>query len=210
MLVVNNLSCERQHRLLFEHLSFSVTSGQLYHVKGKNGAGKSSLLKILAGLMEPESGTVEFDGEVISQLGTSFNQELCYLGHKTGVNLLLTAEENLDYWRRAHNVDKDQQTNLDSMTILQKIGLVGLEDVSAGQLSAGQQRRVALARLWVSDARLWILDEPFTALDVELIAELQNQIKRHISNGGGVIITSHQPVSIADVQVDTLEIDYRF
>ena len=173
-----------------------VKSGQCLHVTGENGAGKSSLLKLLTGLLNPD------DGKVIRPEP----ENLFYIGHKPGVNLLLNGKENLAFWCHLNNIEaheKDEQ-------ILLELGLGGLEDTHAGQLSAGQQRRIALARLWKTQASLWILDEPYTSLDVQLIARLNQRFRQHLDNGGAIIMTSHQPVEIPGVEVENLHLKYQF
>jgi heme exporter protein A len=206
VLSVNNLSVIKRDRLLFENLSFTVESGQLLYVTGQNGAGKTSLLRVLAGLVESETGTVEFNQQNIKSNGPSYYQELVYFGHKLGVNLTLNAIENLTYWCHQHqvNISDDNIFN-----ILAKLNLVGLEELPVANLSAGQQRRVALARFWFNKpAKLWILDEPFTALDQQGIALLSQQIIAFLGQGGAVIMTSHQVLSL-DYPTTELTLEYQ-
>lgn len=206
VLSVNNLSVTKRDRLLFENLSFAVEPGQLLYVKGQNGAGKTSLLRVLAGLVESDSGVVEFCQQNIKSCADSFHQQLVYFGHKLGVNLTLSGIENLKYWCDQHQVNISEDKIFD---ILATLNLVGLEEIPVANLSAGQQRRVALARFWFNKpAKLWILDEPFTALDQQGIALLSQQIIGFLEQGGAVIMTSHQALTL-DYPTSELTLEYR-
>lgn len=204
MLSVKHLSCEKRDRMLFEGLNFRVTPKELLHIQGLNGAGKTSLLRILCGLSLAREGDVLWNGEPISNQRTEFHQELIYLGHKPGVNLAMTACENLHFWCRQHGVSSEH----DWYAMLGNIGLAGLEDLPCGHLSAGQLRRVALCRLWLKPAKLWILDEPFTALDVKGIKLLTQKMQQHLDQQGMIVLTSHQRLDMEGVR--TLELEYRF
>ncbi|NVK55664.1 MAG: cytochrome c biogenesis heme-transporting ATPase CcmA [Alteromonadaceae bacterium] len=204
-LKADNLTCIKRDRVLFSKLSFLLAPGTLLHLRGPNGAGKTSLLRILTGLSSAQSGTIYIDDEPFHDARERFYQQLIYIGHKAGVNGALTALENLKFWCAQHNsvfeVDR-------SFAILAKLGLVGLEDVPVRMLSAGQQRRVALARLWLKQATYWILDEPFTALDVGGINILEQHMKIHVSNGGAIMTTSHQPLTDAAGPFTELYLEY--
>jgi heme exporter protein A len=182
MLEARNLRCERNNRLLFRGLSFVVQPGELVQVTGANGAGKTTLLRLLAGLASPERGEVRWRGEKLNAVRDAFHQQLLWLGHQPGVKSRLTVRENLAFYH---------QQNLDNA--LRQTGLKGYEECVVGQLSAGQQRRVALARLWLSQAALWLLDEPFTAIDAAGVALLTRRLEEHARAGGAVVFTSHQP-----------------
>lgn len=202
----HNLSCIKQDRLLFDNLHFSVAPSELLYIRGQNGAGKTSLLRILVGLSDAASGQVDYQGENIRVANDRFHQDLVYLGHKPGLNLTLSAIENLLFWCQLHNLS---QSEAELMDILVRLGLVGLEDIPVRQLSAGQQRRAALARLWLkSESKIWVLDEPFTALDVQGIALLRERIIAHLGKGGAVIITSHQQLDIV-YKTSELMLEYR-
>ena len=167
VLSVTNLSVAKRDRLLFENLNFAVEQGGLLYVKGQNGAGKTSLLRVLAGLVEADSGDVYFCQQNIKDDRENYHQNLVYFGHKLGINLTLSAVENLQYWCQQHQVNISVDTIFHTLA---QLNLVGLEDIPVANLSAGQQRRVALARFWFKqEARLWILDEPFTALDTQVL-----------------------------------------
>lgn len=187
MLEAHHLTCVRDERVLFESLSLNVQPGEIVQIAGANGAGKTSLLRILTGLAAAEAGRVCWQGEAISRQRETFHQQLFWLGHQPGVKAALTADENLRFYH-------PRQAQASRWAALAAVGLVGYEDVPVAQLSAGQQRRVALARLWLSEAALWVLDEPFTALDVTGIEMLTQRLERHAACGGAVILTTHQPL----------------
>ncbi|WP_028862499.1 cytochrome c biogenesis heme-transporting ATPase CcmA [Psychromonas aquimarina] len=192
MLHCEKLTCVREDRILFKDLSFTVNPGEIVQVEGPNGVGKTSLFRLLVGLSSPYSGQVLWNGNLTSEDRESFYQELLYLGHKTGVKPELTALENLQFFQQMHSSFRDA----DLWQVLAKVGLAGYEDITASQLSAGQLRRVALARLWLNDCPLWILDEPFTAIDKSGVAVLEELFIKHAENGGIVVLTTHQDLSI--------------
>ena len=200
MLSVEELSCTRDERVLFEDLRFTVSSGELVQIEGHNGAGKTTLLRILAGLGRADEGRVCWLDEDIESAREDYHQELLFLGHQTGVKRELTAYENLAYFQSMHLCNEESDLNgepqvsgKDSLwQALAQVGLAGREDVPAGQLSAGQQRRVALARLWLSNHKLWILDEPLTAIDKQGVKVLEGLFLAHAKRGGIVVLTTHQ------------------
>ncbi|MCG7588107.1 cytochrome c biogenesis heme-transporting ATPase CcmA [Photobacterium sp. OFAV2-7] len=200
MLSVQELSCVRDERVLFDDLSFSVSSGELVQIEGHNGAGKTTLLRIIAGLGRADSGSVCWNNENIESAREDYYQDLLFLGHQTGVKRELTAFENLAFFQAMHTHTEDSeltgtpQVNGDDCLwqALAHVGLAGREDVPAGQLSAGQQRRVALARLWISNHKLWILDEPLTAIDKQGVKVLERLFLSHVERGGVVLLTTHQ------------------
>lgn len=182
MLRAEALSLERGGRELFRDLSFEVRAGQLLQVEGANGAGKTSLLRILAGLSRYGfSGSVQ---RLAPQL---------YLGHHSAVKALLTPRENLAW----HVAGECAYGDADIERALTQVGLYGYEDVPSMSLSAGQHRRVNLARLYLSKSPLWLLDEPFTAIDKTGVAELEMLLVNHVQSGGAVIMTSHQTLQVA-------------
>lgn len=200
MLSVADLSCVRDERLLFDELSFTISSGELVQIEGHNGAGKTTLLRIIAGLGRADSGQVFWNQEDIQAAREDYHQELLFLGHQTGVKRELTAFENLAFFQAMHKCNQGsdlkgspQVTGKDALwQALAHVGLAGREDVPAGQLSAGQQRRVALARLWLSNHKLWVLDEPLTAIDKQGVKVLENLFLSHVERGGLVLLTTHQ------------------
>ncbi|MFT4614369.1 MAG: heme exporter protein A [Bacteroidia bacterium] len=181
LLTARSLTLSRGGRELFESLSFEVASGQLVQIEGANGAGKTSLLRILAGLSR-----YGYEGEVECVAPP------LYLGHKSAVKSMLTPRENLSLHASGENFPEH-----DIEAALSRIGLYGYEDVPSHTLSAGQHRRVNLARLYLSSAALWLLDEPFTAIDRKGVAELEELLVKHVTNGGAAVITSHQSLSVA-------------
>lgn len=183
-----NLSCVRDERTLFSGLSFTIEPGEMVQIEGRNGAGKTSLLRILAGLSSPEAGEVRWQGVNTRRQRDVFHQQLLYLGHQPGVKSVLTAYENLAFYQSVNGT-----ASADAIyQALENVGLLGYEDVTVAQMSAGQQRRVALARLWLSDAPLWILDEPLTAIDKQGVSTLIELFEQHAQQGGMVLLTTHQ------------------
>jgi heme exporter protein A len=190
---------------LFADLNFSLKSGQIMQLAGPNGAGKTSLLRIIAGFATADEGDVLFQERSIAKYYDEYAQELLFIGHKTGVNTQLTALENVSFWLKINGYD----THQDLYPILAKIGLVGLEDVPVRMLSAGQQRRVALVRLWLNNAKLWILDEPFTALDKSGVIFLQERFVEHLNAGGAILLTTHQDLTTHFSDLKTVTLEYR-
>ncbi|MBT00239.1 MAG: heme ABC transporter ATP-binding protein CcmA [Oceanospirillaceae bacterium] len=188
LLRVEKLFCERDDRVLFDGLSFSVASGEIVQIEGANGSGKTTLLRILSGLSRNYEGDILWREEPVEQARDRYCRELLYFGHQPGVKALLSAEENLR-WYCALSPSLDPSRIREALA---EVGLSGFEDVPCHTLSAGQHRRVSLARLYLSDAPLWILDEPFTAIDKRGVAAKEALIGRHIARGGSVILTTHQ------------------
>lgn len=188
-----DLSCVRDERTLFSGLSFTIEPGEMVQIEGRNGAGKTSLLRILAGLSSPDAGEVRWQGVSTRRQRDIFHQQLLYLGHQPGVKSVLTAFENLAFYLSVNGQTVRGNASAEAIyQALENVGLLGYEDVTVGQMSAGQQRRVALARLWLSDAPLWILDEPLTAIDKQGVATLIALFEQHAQRGGMVLLTTHQ------------------
>ncbi len=181
------LACERDWRMLFEHLDMQVRSGDMLQISGPNGSGKTSLLRLLAGLMQPTQGEVLLNGKPLAEQGSELARNLVWIGHAAGIKDLLTPEENLT-WLCALHRPASRETIWQA---LEAVGLRGFEDVPCHTLSAGQQRRVALARLYLDSPPLWILDEPFTALDKQGVAQLEAHLAQHCEQGGMVVLTTH-------------------
>ena len=191
MLEAKSLSCVRDERILFSELSFSVQPGDIIQVEGPNGAGKTSLLRILAGLARPDGGEVCWRGRSTLRDRAAYQQDLLFIGHQPGIKAVLTPFENLQFYQAVRGAADHQAI----WRALEQVGLVGDEDLPVAQLSAGQQRRVALARLWLSAAPLWILDEPLTAIDKQGVAELISLFEQHAQRGGMVLLTTHQDLA---------------
>lgn len=199
-LVVNGVTYSRTDDPLFTDLSFSVASGDVLQIAGRNGAGKTTLLRILSGLMLADEGNISWDNENIHFDRIAYQSDLAYLGHHNGLKEDSTVLENLTL---ASALNASGVT-LSIKTALQKVHLSGFEDRLCRSLSAGQKRRVALARVLISPARLWILDEPFTAIDQIGITELEQLTHEHAQNNGMVILTSHHALSIPNLRVINL------
>ncbi|NLS13253.1 cytochrome c biogenesis heme-transporting ATPase CcmA [Vibrio sp. SM6] len=189
MLSVVDLTAIRDDRVLFERLSFLISPGEIVQIEGRNGTGKTTLLRILTGLGHRDDGEVRWCDEPIEACRDDFHHSLLYLGHHTGVKRELTALENLSFFQSLNGGESAEGALFQALA---QVGLAGREDVPAGQLSAGQQRRVALARLWLSDHKLWILDEPLTAIDKQGVKVLERLFVRHAEDGGIVVLTTHQ------------------
>jgi heme exporter protein A len=182
------LSCERDWRMLFEHLHFHLQAGDMLQISGPNGSGKTSLLRLLAGLMQPTAGSIRLQGKPLAEQRGELARNLLWIGHAAGIKGLLSAEENLA-WLCALHTPVGREAIWQALAA---VGLRGFEDVPSHTLSAGQQRRVALARLYLADAPpLWVLDEPFTALDKQGVAQLERHLAAHCERGGMVVLTTH-------------------
>lgn len=198
MLTATGLSCVRGERRLFAGLDLAVGPGEWLHVQGENGAGKTSLLRILATLSPPAEGEVRWQGEPVEVLAEDYRRAMLFLGHHGAVKEELTSLENLTLAAQLDGFELDEATALRALV---RFGLRGREDLAVRFLSAGQKRRVLLARLAVRKAALWILDEPFTALDVKAVAMLSGLIEEHLAAGGMAILTSHQSMPLPNGRV---------
>jgi heme exporter protein A len=195
MLLANGLECVRGERRLFRDVGFELDPGTLLHVQGRNGSGKTSLLRMICGLLAPAAGDIQWNGTDIRALAEEYRGELFYLGHQNAIKDDLTATENLLV---SETLAEAPVTRASARDSLARLGLGGYEDLPTRVLSQGQKRRVALARLLFRErSRLWVLDEPFVALDPHAVAELTNIIADQIGGGGIVIYTTHQDVAIA-------------
>lgn len=193
MLIVNNLGCIRGERVLFKNLSFGLNSGKLLYVQGENGSGKTTLLRTLCGLSLPAAGDVLWNKQKIKTLAEDYYGQVLYIGHLASIKDDLTAIENIQFSISLSGYTVDRA---ESITALEALGISRCADLPTRVLSQGQKRRIALAQLWLQNdpqhIPLWILDEPFTALDVNMIDKLTQHIQTYVKNGGMVIFTSHQ------------------
>ena len=191
-LQAQNLACERDDRWLFRDLNLDIRAGEIVRVEGPNGSGKTTLLKILSGQLADYEGELFWGERPMQEARDAFLSSLLYLGHAPGVKAVLTPLENLAWYQAlAAHAGGEKARYL----ALQEVGLAGFEDVPAGQLSAGQQRRVALARLVLTPRPLWVLDEPFTAIDRDGVAALEQRLVAHARRGGCVLVTTHHELS---------------
>ncbi len=207
MLQAAHLECVRGDRTLFSDLSFSLNPGELLRVAGTNGSGKTSLLRMLCGLLSPTQGEVRWRGGNIHALREEYWREIIYLGHSSAVKDELTAAENLIVacTLAGLKVGRDQ-----ALAALDCFGVAHCAELPAKVLSQGQRRRVSLARLILSDKLpLWILDEPFTALDTAAVDYMQTLIAEHVQRGATVVLTTHQEARIASVAMITIDLDSR-
>lgn len=194
MLEVERLACQRGGRWLFRDLDFTLAAGEMLHVQGINGSGKTSLLRILAGLSVPESGRVSWQNVAVEDAREEYVAKLLYLGHQPAVKDDLTVIENLMLTCRLAGTDVSLPG---VVSTLETVGLSRWVHSPARILSQGQRRRLALARLWLDVRPLWILDEPFIALDIEAAALLENRLQSHLAGGGMIILTTHQRPAVA-------------
>jgi heme exporter protein A len=203
MLSIHDLACERGERLLFRNLDFELSAGEALLVRGGNGRGKTSLLRILCGLSMPAAGGVRWRGEPIGKVHEQYGREMAYIGHANGIKDDLTPLENLRLAAALGGREMDSET---AMAALERVGLSRCLDFPSRVLSFGQRRRVALAGLMTAGALLWILDEPLTGLDVQGVAMVEQMIRDHVVAGGLVIMTTHQPLALDGVTPRTLSV----
>jgi heme exporter protein A len=191
MIQVENLSVAYADTPLFASVCFELPHTSWLHVQGANGAGKSTLLKVLVGLMRPQSGHVTWNGLKIESCLSEYQQQLVYVGHQNGLSEALTVHENLQLDWQYHSGAKPSLVRG-----LEAFKLLDVQKKVVANLSKGQQRKVALLRLWLTQAQLWVLDEPFTALDEESRQVLLDKFQQHLEAGGQLIVTSHQALSL--------------
>lgn len=200
LLECQQIAFARDDYPLFSGVNLQLFPSQAVQVRGVNGAGKTTLLRILATSLSPSEGNILWQGTPISQQMSTYRQSILHLGHHPGVKGTLTPEENLHWYFQIYPCH-----SLALREVLSRVGLQGYEDVPCHTLSAGQLRRVALARLYLSTARLWILDEPFTSIDVDGVAHLEALMERHLEQGGAILLTSHQQPGLQNLDILELE-----
>ena len=200
----------RGERRLFNDLDVTVHSGRILHLRGANGFGKTTLLRILSGLLSPEEGSLTLDDQPFPSAHARARATVGYLGHVDGLKLDLRAIENLRFAMRIGGIverpNPESEADINPETLMRRVGLQGQIDVLTRHLSAGQRRRLAIARLIGGRHRLWLLDEPFTTLDdsgVNLLLQLMGEA---ITNGLGVVLSSHQPVAVDEQHLDVLDL----
>lgn len=197
-LEAHSLNCIRGEKLLFSNLHFSLHAGQGLHVRGENGAGKTSLLRLLTGLAKPESGEVLFSGISIAQASESYRRNVLFMGHRDALKEDLTALENLEMYAALDGIEFNTATTLAS---LRRFNLKGREDLPVSCLSAGQKKRLLMARMTTRKAVVWILDEPFNGLDLVAVKLLQDLLAEQLQQGGIIILTGHQVLQLPQLQV---------
>ena len=197
-LTVSDLTCQKGYNELFSNLSFELNSGEILKISGANGSGKTSLLKIIAGLNSAESGRLSINN---NQVGSyEYQSDIFYLGHLPALSPELYCKENLDYLTQLNNSSSNQ--TLDEA--LTNVGLKNFENEYAANLSAGQKRRIVLSALFITQSKVWLLDEPFTALDSDGINVIEAQITKHCDDGGICVLTTHQKCNLPSLRTLTL------
>jgi heme exporter protein A len=197
------LECVRGDRRLFRDVSFSITSGTLLQLTGANGSGKTSLLRIVSGLMTPERGEIRWQGTSIRSLAEEYSQSITYIGHRNGVKEELSSLENL---RISSGLAGFEVTREQAGKALEQLGLAGRENLPARFLSEGQRRRAALARLLTCSTTLWLLDEVLASLDHAAGILIESVIGEHLSKGGMAIVATHQELHISAGSFQRLEL----
>lgn len=201
-LAAHHLCCKKQDQILFKNISFELTPGEILFVVGQNGAGKSSLLRLLAGFATPSDGSIFWQNKPISSAQTEYHEQLHYLGHLNGLKLGLTVKENLQLSRLLSL--KPPLINFDD--VLSLLQLNQQKNTLVKNLSAGQKRRVALAKLLLSPKQIWILDEPLTSLDTASQSVFLSSLENHLKEGRIAIISSHQIIDVKPFKTQTLRL----
>lgn len=203
MLEVTNLGCIRGHRTLFRDVNFTVQPGNLLQLRGANGSGKTSLLRIVCGLMAPEHGDVRWEGAKIRSLGEDYSRSLIYLGHRNGIKEELSSLENLRISAGLSGFDLSVEK---AKAALKQVGLSGRENLPARFLSEGQRRRAALARLVACNTKLWILDEVLASLDAAAVKLVESLLESHLSNKGLALVATHHELNLSSGDFQRLEL----
>ncbi|MFK8068192.1 MAG: cytochrome c biogenesis heme-transporting ATPase CcmA [Gammaproteobacteria bacterium] len=206
-LIAKSLEYSRNDHVLFSNLDFEVNSGEVLQIEGSNGSGKTTLLRILCGLIKADLGQIFWSDQDIQKDRYDYSVNTSYVGHHDGLKGDCTPLENLSLSAALFGSKKNKQDSLSPQEAIKKVGLGGFEYQLCRTLSAGQRRRVALARLLISPTKLWILDEPFTAIDKSGIGELTGIIADHANSDGMVILTSHHDVDLPEVKKISLEVE---
>jgi heme exporter protein A len=206
LLRINNLTGIRGTEKLFQGISFDLQSGQVVWLRGANGSGKTTLLRMLTGISAPEVGEILWNGETLAESET-YRKQLVYLGHSNGLKDDLTAMESLQFLTRVHGRNADVPALEDA---LQKMGVFHRRHLPVRLLSQGQRKRVALARLAIeTQPGVWVLDEPFDSLDDSGVAVVAQLLKTQLGRGGRAVLTSHIPLKIEGVDIQTLQLEKR-
>ncbi|MDH3607713.1 MAG: cytochrome c biogenesis heme-transporting ATPase CcmA [Gammaproteobacteria bacterium] len=202
VLKAHDLKCVKGSTELFSNVHFEVQSGEALVVEGSNGSGKTSLLRILCGFNYPAEGEISWNGTSIDG-HESYQQQISFIGHASGVKLDLTVLENLIFAQRLVGSDRKEE---EIKEIIRKVGLFKQRNILTRKLSAGQKRRVALARLQLEERQLWILDEPLTALDRDFVTEFEIVLKKHLEQKGMLIVTTHRELVLPAAQMKRINL----
>ncbi|MDG1324107.1 MAG: cytochrome c biogenesis heme-transporting ATPase CcmA [Porticoccaceae bacterium] len=194
LLTVNDLRFERDDIAVINDACLTLNDGEILQIEGPNGSGKTTLLRILTTALQPSGGEILYQGQILSECRFDYLSNILFLGHQSALKLTLTAEENLSW------ITSELPGSISVLNALERVGLRGYSDIPCHSLSAGQQRRVALARLLLSNAKIWFLDEPFAALDGQGVQFVEQCMERHVNGGGAVMLTTHQPIGMESVR----------
>jgi heme exporter protein A len=194
LLTVNDLRFERDDIAVINDACLTLDDGEILQIEGPNGSGKTTLLRILTTALQPSGGEILYQGQILSECRFDYLSNILFLGHQSALKLTLTAEENLSW------ITSELPGSVSVLNALERVGLRGYSDIPCHSLSAGQQRRVALARLLLSNAKIWFLDEPFAALDGQGVQFVEQCMERHVNGGGAVMLTTHQPIGMESVR----------
>ena len=203
MLEATHLECVRGNRTIFRDVSFAVRAGDCFRLTGPNGSGKTSLLRMLCGLMTPARGTIRWQGSEIQTLGEEYMSAITYLGHRSGIKDELSALENL---RVSSGLSGVELSRADAVAALERMGLAGRMNLPARFLSEGERRRAAISRLLVSPSSLWLLDEVMTSLDRFATESIQLLVEDHLAGGGMAIIATHQELRLSKGNTQRIEL----
>ena len=201
-LEVKNLACWRNEQVLFSNLNLILSPKNVLFLQGENGSGKTSLLRILCGFRLPDEGEINW-GDSSAFTNPEYLNNISYVGHKNGIKDELSVEENLNLMRSIVTAPE-----IKTEDVLKQIGLFQRSDVLARELSSGQKRKLALARLMMTENSFWILDEPFTSLDAATVNFFESLIKQHIMRGGMLIITSHHDIDLSGLSVSYMNLNH--
>ena len=199
LLTVDELAYERDDCNVFNPINLVVEAGDILQIEGANGAGKTTLMRLLTSALQQTSGSIAYQGQSIAQCRYEYLADILYIGHQSGTKMGLSPAENL-CWMSPASTSKAEITHA-----LENLGLAGYTDVPCYSLSAGQHRRVALARLATSQAKIWYLDEPFTAIDKEGVKAIEKQLQNHAEQGGAVVLSTHQDLALDTVRKYSIE-----
>ncbi len=191
LLAVKDLGLKRNENWLWQGLAFNILPGELLQVVGENGSGKTSLLRVLAGLTRPTQGDVFWNGNPINYQDIGYKENLHYLGHQTAVKMDLTVFENLKF--NTHQAFSTVEIN----QIIARVGLSAVKNIQGFALSQGQKQRLGLARLLLHDVPIWIVDEPLAGLDENIALEIQKILSEKLARGGMIILTTHRPLTFS-------------